>query len=185
MAQNFKLAGRNKAQDLEWLKWGIQRPQPEDALWLVDWRSIGSDKYCIYVIAPDGNWPVKIGVSHAPRARLSSLQVGNWKRLEVAKCFWVNSREDALAIEREVHRDYSEAKKWLLGEWVDTRPAEARERIEWAALILGVEISHEVPSEAMPSIQARIELLWPWATYHQANAARGDMAHATTISADY
>lgn len=187
MAKNFRLAGRTKAQDFEWLKWGFKRPELEEGLWLVDWRSIGSPKYCVYVIAPDGQWPVKIGISHSPvdRSRLGNLQVGNWKRLEVAHCFWTETQADALAIEKEVHRDYSEQKKWLLGEWVDTRPNEARERIEWAALILGVNIGNDVPSEAAESIKARIETLWPWTTYYQAMAERGEMSHRGTISADY
>lgn len=185
MAPSYRLAGRSKTQDFEWLKWGFQRPTVEQGLWLVDWKSLGSPKYCVYVIAPDGQWPVKIGISHSPRTRLGNLQIGNWKRLEVAHCFWTESREDAHAIEQAVHKDYSEQKKWLLGEWVDTRPAEARERIEWAALILGLNIGTDIPAEAVESIKARIDVLWPWATYYQAMAARGEMANRGTITADY
>lgn len=185
MAPKYRLAGRNKAQDFEWLKWGYRRPTVEEGLWLVDWRSLGSQKYCVYVIAPDGQWPVKIGISHSPRARLANLQSGNWKRLEVSHCFWTESEADARAVEQAVHRDYSEQKKWLLGEWVDTRPAEAKERVEWAALILGVNVGTTIPEEAVASIKRRIDVLWPWTEYYQASADRSEMSNRGTITADY
>lgn len=172
----IKLAGRRKAQDLEWLKWAMDRPAPEDALWLVDFKSLNSLRYCVYVIAPDGKWPVKVGISHSPRSRLATLQVGNWKRLEVAYCFWVESMADALLIEREVHKDYADQNKWLLGEWIDARPQEARERIEWAALSLSIEASRSVPPEAVDYVKAKIEALWPWDQQYQAVAARYQMA---------
>lgn len=177
MAPKHSLAGRKKAPELEWMRWTGKRPEPEDCLWLVNWRSIGSPKYCIYVIAPDGQWPVKVGISHNPSLRLANLQVGNWKRLEVARCFWTHTEADARLIEQAVHRDYTEQKKWLLGEWIDARPADARERIEWAALINDIEIGRDVPPEAMPCVQQRVDSLWPWASYHAANGDMQDMAY--------
>lgn len=185
MAKQIKLAGRQKAQNLEWIKWARRRPEPEDSLWLVDWRSLKSERCCVYVIAPDGQWPVKVGISHAPRSRLLSLQVGNWKRLEVAACYWTHSVADALLLEREVHRDYSQQEKWLLGEWIDARPNEAAEKIQWAAMILSIDISDAVPADAMDSISQRIDALWPWPAYSKAVGARYDITMEDTIPHDY
>lgn len=185
MVRKHSLAGRSKAQNLEWLRWTGKRPDVPDALWLVNWRALGSPRYCVYVIAPDGQWPVKVGISHCPSSRLASLQVGNWKRLEVAHCFWTHTEADARLIEQAVHRDYTEQQKWLLGEWVDTRPADARERVEWAALINGIDVSLDVPSDAIPFIQKRIDVMWPWAAYHAANGDMQGMANKFTLSPDY
>lgn len=156
-----RLGGRLKARDGDWAVWASNRPTLATGLWLIDWRALGLPHYCIYVIAPDGQWPVKVGISCDPRSRLQALQGANWKRLEVAKCFWVDSIATARAVEAEVHRDYSARKKWLLGEWVDGRPDEAGDLIGFTALRLGIELNQHVPEEGKIWVEDEINRLWP------------------------
>jgi hypothetical protein len=52
-------------------------------------------------------------------------------------------------------------------------------------LINGIDISRDVPSDALPFIQKRIETMWPWTAYHAANADMQTMAYKTTLSPDY
>lgn len=178
MAKIKGLAGRKKIQAYEDLKWVHNRPEAHTALWLVDWKAMGSDRYCVYVISPDSQWPVKVGISSSPKNRLSGLQSAYWRRLEVAECFWVETKSDALEIERAVHDHFAEKGKWLLGEWVDARAAEAREQVEWASVISGIPVSSAVPEDAQDYVQGVITRYWPRPILNQAAGRKDDIDDA-------
>ena len=111
---------------------------------MVDWKRYGLPYCSIYIVAPDGHWPCKIGISNYARKRLNVLQTSHWKRLEVARCFWAPSVNDARRIEKKAHEILKEGGLYLLGEWFDRTPEKAAEVIEFAALTEGVELSEKV-----------------------------------------
>jgi len=164
--------GKN-TRPLDWLEIA-EFPYPRNYPWLANFGA-GDDRCFVYVIVPEGKWPVKVGISKSPKRRLVDLQGANWKRLRVEYCGWTATRADALAIERFVHDEYAERGKWLLGEWIDARPDEAKERIEWAAMALSINVSFALPDDKISEVQATIDAIWPMAARHAAYGEKYDM----------
>jgi hypothetical protein len=75
----------------------------------------------VYIMSPDKDGPIKIGVSNNPRLRVTQLGVGHPDGLTLDAVCWLNNRETAEFVE-----------KWLLervlmgqrlnGEWIDLAP---------------------------------------------------------------
>lgn len=123
------------------------RFDPDDYMWLVDWRRYDKPYCSVYVITPDNEWPCKIGVSVFPEKRLQTLQTSVWRRLKVAKCFVCNTTTEARRLEKKVHRTLTDDAKWLHGEWFDMRPDEAADIVTFAASVEGVECTDKIEDE--------------------------------------
>ena len=165
--------GSKNARPLDWLEIA-EWPFPHSYPWLATFGD-GDDRCFVYVIAPEGKWPVKVGISSNPKKRLFALQGANWKRLRVEHCCWTATRADAFAIEKYLHAEFADGGKWLLGEWVDARPDEAKERIEWAALALSINVSFDIPTDKIEEVQKRINAMWPVEARYEANARRTEI----------
>lgn len=166
--------GKN-ARPFDWVEIA-EWPTPQLYPWLADFS--GDDPRCfIYVIAPEGKWPVKVGISKSPRRRLSDLQGANWKRLKVEVCAWAETKTSAFALEQYVHSDYSDRGKWLLGEWIDARPDDAKERIEWAAMALNIGVNFGIPEDKISEVQRKIDSMWPTNARHEAIAKRTEIGY--------
>lgn len=78
---------------------------------------------CIYVIAESQFGPVKIGRSMSPRSRLSSLQTGNPRPLELAGAWMIDDGE-AQRAEMTMHAELmAQNGVKLIGEWFDYSPS--------------------------------------------------------------
>jgi hypothetical protein len=69
----------------------------------------------IYVIGPDRESPVKIGVASNPVGRLGNMQVAHWEQLFIHGLFTVYSRGDAFRVEKLCHRRLEDHA--MRGEW--------------------------------------------------------------------
>lgn len=81
----------------------------------------------LYVIsAIEGDVPVapcKIGITSSLTSRLSGIQTGNAKKLEIISAIPIPTRALVQAIEQELHDHFSEFR--LVGEWFDIGPVDA------------------------------------------------------------
>ena len=67
--------------------------------------------------------PCKIGITSNLVSRLSGIQTGNHKKLEIISAIPIPSREVVCAIESALHEHFSEFR--LHGEWFDVCPVDA------------------------------------------------------------
>jgi len=81
----------------------------------------------VYVISSieDGQpvAPCKIGISHSPTARLSTLQTGSHKKLEIIALIPMTQRNLAEVLEQSLHACFEDQK--VMGEWFDVNPVDA------------------------------------------------------------
>lgn len=89
------------------------------------------DDYCVYVIQEVETEFLKIGVARNPVYRLSALQGGNPRKLQIAFTLLVKGRERAHVIEFNAHRILAQRK--ISGEWFKTSVAHATAVINTAA----------------------------------------------------
>jgi hypothetical protein len=86
-----------------------------------------SDIHYLYVISAIENdvpvAPCKIGLTSNLTSRLSGLQTGNSKKLEIISFVRVPVRALVQAIEQEIHSHFDEFR--LVGEWFDICPVDA------------------------------------------------------------
>ena len=136
--------------------WSILRKNDRDHVWLADWKKFGLPYCSIYVIAPEGHWPSKIGISTFAKKRVQSLQTSHWKMLVVKKCYWAETVADARAVEQKVHSILKEDQAYLLGEWFDKSPKQAAEVIEFAAMALGIGIDDKILDERVLSEVSKV-----------------------------
>lgn len=123
------------------------RDEPEKQVWLADWKSYGLPYGSIYIVAPDNDWPCKIGISANPRKRLLQLQTSVWRPIQVARCYWAETMREAKRLEAAVHRRLTEDSRWLHGEWFDMRPDEAAEMLEFISMVENVDICDHIEHE--------------------------------------
>ncbi len=92
--------------------------------------------YCVVEVGQLDFGPCKIGIAVNPLKRMSNLQAGNWRRLELAWAIEAASQDDAISLERFLlgmlrpSMFGPETRKRLCSEWVETTPALAREAIQ-------------------------------------------------------
>lgn len=108
-------------------------------VWLADWKKHGLPYCTVYVISPDNNWPCKVGISVAPRKRITSLQVSCWRPLKVDYSVWCPTIAEARALENAMHEVLTEDGKWLSGEWFDMRAEHALDLLHFKASVCGIE----------------------------------------------
>ena len=88
-----------------------------------------SDPYFVYIIAhsyPGGpQGPVKVGITKSLGSRLTTLQTGNWSRIEYAHFYQLSNKGLAFEIEQLFHEAFSESR--MCGEWFGIEPSEALE----------------------------------------------------------
>lgn len=107
---------------------------------MADWRKHGLPYCSLYVIAPEGHWPSKIGISTNARKRVVQLQTSHWKMMVVSRCYWVEGVTAARRLEAKVHETLKGMSVYLNGEWFDRSPEQAAEIIEFEAMLMGVEL---------------------------------------------
>lgn len=117
------------------------------AVWLVNWRAWDLPYCSLYVVSTDSKWPCKIGISIDPVKRISGIQTGVWRRVDVHKCFYLKSVKEARTLEQKIHRTLTDQGKWLHGEWFDMRPEQTTDIIEFEAMILGLDINSEIQED--------------------------------------
>ena len=96
---------------------------------------VNADIFHIYCVVENGRkltGPCKVGVATRLNTRLSSLQCGNWRKLELAWVWKIKNRDFALEIESRILARLRPcifgtlgSRKRLKSEWVDATPAEA------------------------------------------------------------
>lgn len=121
--------------------------EPDTELWRINWRREGYPFCGIYVVAPDNNWPSKIGISQNPVNRLVALQTSSWRKLAIQKYGYAESFAAARQVEQKAHSILAEDGKAMIGEWFDIRPEQAFEIVEFAAQLEGVEIRTTAPND--------------------------------------
>lgn len=81
----------------------------------------------LYVISSVENGvpvaPCKIGITSSLASRLSGIQTGNSKKLEIISAIPIPTRALVQAIEKELHEHLAEFR--LVGEWFDLSPVDA------------------------------------------------------------
>jgi hypothetical protein len=65
---------------------------------------VNRKQFCIYIIAPESGWPVKVGYSENLVTRLGQLQVGSWETLRLQKKYPVPNKSAAIRMERFIHK---------------------------------------------------------------------------------
>jgi len=136
--------------------WSSHSKNDGSHVWLADWKKFGLPYCSIYVIAPEGHWPSKVGISTFARKRVQALQTSHWKMLVVKKCYWAETVADARAVEQKVHSILKEDQAYLLGEWFDKSPTQAAEVIEFAAMALGIVINDKILHDGVSEEVAKV-----------------------------
>jgi hypothetical protein len=58
-----------------------------------------SDRYFVYVVAPQEGFPCKVGVAKNLNSRLCGIQTGNWVELSIHHVFMCRSKSTAFSLE--------------------------------------------------------------------------------------
>lgn len=90
--------------------------------------------YCLVEVGCKLTGPCKVGVATRMNTRLSSLQGGNWRQIEIAWLSTIKDRDHALDVEARILSrlrpsvyGHPRPRRKLKSEWVDATPAEAYE----------------------------------------------------------
>lgn len=78
---------------------------------------LGEDAIAVYIISSSKQRSSKVGISNDPQRRLKGLQTGNALTLSVSSVYWMRSRDDALLLESETHRELLRRGYKRKGEW--------------------------------------------------------------------
>lgn len=78
---------------------------------------LGEDAIAVYIISSSKQRSSKVGISNDPQRRLKGLQTGNALTLSVSSVYWMRSRNDALLLEAETHRELQRSGYKRKGEW--------------------------------------------------------------------
>jgi hypothetical protein len=125
-------------------------------LWTVPWRKLGFGYCGIYLITPEGMWPVKIGISEDAASRLNSLQTSHWHQMRIVD-YWICENK-TLARKLEATAHDSLADRRMMGEWFDIKSSKAAEAVEFQAGILGIELAKRLPDTAkFDPVRAHVE----------------------------
>jgi hypothetical protein len=100
-------------------------------------RVVEGEVFHVYCLVEEGcrlTGPCKVGVATRMGTRLSSLQGGNWRQLEIAWLSSMKDRDNALDVEARILArlrpsiyGHPGRRRRLKSEWVDATPAEAYE----------------------------------------------------------
>lgn len=86
-----------------------------------------SEMHYLYVMSAVENdipvKPCKIGIARSTVSRLSSIQTGNPKKLQVIAAIPIPSRDIVSALEKVLHWTFEDYR--LVGEWFDVSPIDA------------------------------------------------------------
>lgn len=115
-------------------------------LWTVPWRKLGFDYCGIYLITPEGKWPVKVGISEDAAGRLNTLQTSHWHQMCIASYWICENKSVARKLEAKVHESLKNRR--LMGEWFDINLPKASEMVEFEAETLGIELAKKIPETA-------------------------------------
>lgn len=128
-------------------------------LWTVPWRRLGFDYCGVYLITPEGKWPVKIGISDDAAKRLNSLQTSHWHQMRIASYWICSDRASARKLEAKAHDALKNRR--LMGEWFDIQIEKAVDLVEFEASIIGVELAKEIPETArFDAVKAHIDAFY-------------------------
>lgn len=117
----------------------MARIKPE-LIWTDESTASGADPYWLYCIAEDraeATGPCKVGIATNITKRLSSLQGGNWRILNLMWTVRVAERDLAKYVEEWCLQAFRpsiytvDGKQRLSSEWVDATPAKVLEKALW------------------------------------------------------
>ena len=94
---------------------------------------------CVYVLGPTGGRPLRIGWARQLKDRMSELQLGCWKQLQIHDITWTQGDMLAIRILNEVHGVLDKAKRRLTGDWFDLTPEYATQALRFAVDKLAIE----------------------------------------------
>jgi len=114
-------------------------------LWRVPWGRFGFSFCMVYLIGPKMGWPTKIGIAEHVSSRLTDLQVSHWSELVIHSAWLCASSGEARKVEKASHETLNGDGKRMRGEWVDVRPADATEVVEFCARTMDVEMVTKLP----------------------------------------
>lgn len=125
-------------------------------LWMVPWRRFGFDFCGVYLIAPAGKWPVKVGMSEDAARRLNSLQTAHWQQMRIMSYWICENKAAARQIEAKCHAELKN--KRMMGEWFDIKADAAADVVEFCGELLGIGLAKRVPETArFAQVKAHIE----------------------------
>jgi len=140
-------------------------------LWTVPWRKLGFTYCGIYLITPEGKWPVKVGISEDAAGRLNTLQTAHWHQMRIVSYWFCENRTLAGRLEAKVHQ--SLINRRMMGEWFDIKKEKAAETVQFEANVLGIELADRVPESAkFAPVRAHIEAFYESRGYHLAKSGK-------------
>lgn len=87
---------------------------------------------CVYAVGPSGGRPLRIGWSKQLKDRMSDLQLGCWKQLQIHDITWTSGDMLAIRLFNEVAGLFDKANRRLTGDWFDVTPEFAQQAIRIA-----------------------------------------------------
>jgi hypothetical protein len=93
---------------------------------------------CVYAVGPSGGRPLRIGWSKQLKDRMSDLQLGSWKELQIHDITWTAGDMLAIRLFNEVARLFDKANRRLSGDWFDVTPEFAQQAMRLASDKLNV-----------------------------------------------
>ena len=95
---------------------------------------------CVYAVGPIGGRPLRIAWAKQLREKLSELQPGCWKELQIHDAVWTAGDMLAVRLLNEAAALLEKAKRRLTGDWYDVTPEFAQQILRFATDKSGVPI---------------------------------------------
>jgi hypothetical protein len=93
---------------------------------------------CVYAVGPIGGRPLRIGWARQLKDRMSALQLGSWKELQIHDIVWTAGDMLAIRVFNDVAGFLDKAKRRLTGDWFDVTPDLAQQAIRLSSDKLAV-----------------------------------------------
>ena len=94
---------------------------------------------CVYAVGPIGGRPLRISWARQLKDKLTELQPGYWKQLQVHEVLWTVGDMLAIRLLNEVAGVLDKAKRRLLGDWYDVTPELAQQTLRLATDKTGIQ----------------------------------------------
>jgi hypothetical protein len=88
---------------------------------------------CVYAVGPIGGRPLRISWARQLKDKLTELQPGYWKQLQVHEVLWTVGDMLAIRLLNEAAEILDKAKRRLLGDWYDVTPELAQQTLRLAS----------------------------------------------------
>src|SRR5258706_10533383 len=88
---------------------------------------------CVYAVGPTGGRPLRVGWAKQLKDRMSALQLGSWKELQLHHIAWTAGDMLAIRIFNDAAAILDKARRRLTGDWFDVTPEFAQQAIRLAS----------------------------------------------------